>query len=185
MSSAGSRTTFDFFLPFSSTRHILYRYINRTLDYAEFVDEIMGADAKTPIRYGKLRKTAIANRSKARKAKYSVLNPNTSRGGRREEKRPIVSPIRKSQGPTSGPQLTRQGKKRLKQMKSAFEREDLQHSGVLVMSKFVNVLSNFQLAVDAKELSKIQERYGRQPRWEDPDAAAHTHSIGFELRLCT
>ena len=56
-------------------------------------------------------------------------------------------------------------------MKHAFEREDLQHSGVLVMSKFVLVLSNFQLAVDAKELSKIQERYGRQPRWEDPDAA--------------
>ena len=186
MSSAGSRTTFDFFLPFSSTQHILYRYINRTLDYAEFVDEIMGADAKTPIRYGKLRKTAIANRSKARKAKYSVLNPNTSRGGRREEKRPIVSPIRKSQGPTSGPQLTRQGKKRLKQMKSAFEREDLQHSGVLVMSKFVNVLSNFQLAVDAKELSKIQERYGRQPRWEDPDAAGqqgiHYPSFMIDMR---
>ena len=160
-----------------------------TLDYAEFVDEIMGADAKAPIRYGKLRKTAIANRRKARKAKFSVLNPNTLPGGQHKESfgdgasavYPNVSPIKRKQNGFPGPQLTKQGKARWKRLKQAFEREDLQHSGVLLESNFINVLSNFQLAVDDKELSKIIERYGRQPRFEDPGATGQKgiHYLSF------
>lgn len=120
---------------------------------------------KAPILYGKLRRTAIANRRSERKARYSVLNPNTARESRQQinhSRIPTVSPIkRKNASLKTGTSISNQGRKRWKQMKQNFEKQDVQHLGVVTQAQFVNVLSHFGLAVDSNELNKIEKRYGR------------------------